>query len=133
MAKPGAGKKKMAAVKKKQWNNTQKSLHSTGRAISKGAKKGAKLGKKGCYIATCVYGSYDCPEVWVLRRFRDETLECSRLGRLFISLYYATSPSIVRLFGENAAVRALWRALLDRFVIKLKSTGICDKPYDDDK
>lgn len=26
--------------------------------------------KAGCYIATCVYGSYDCPQVWILRRFR---------------------------------------------------------------
>ena len=28
--------------------------------------------KQGCYIATCVYGSYDCPQVWILRRYRDE-------------------------------------------------------------
>ena len=28
----------------------------------------------GCYVATCVYGSYDCPQVWTLRRFRDNTL-----------------------------------------------------------
>ncbi len=28
----------------------------------------------GCYIATAVYGSYDCPEVWVLRRYRDYKL-----------------------------------------------------------
>ena len=27
-----------------------------------------------CYIATAVYGSYDCPQVWVLRRFRAEVL-----------------------------------------------------------
>lgn len=27
---------------------------------------------KACYIATSVYGSYDCPEVWTLRRFRDK-------------------------------------------------------------
>ncbi|MDR0918559.1 MAG: hypothetical protein LBM93_04840 [Oscillospiraceae bacterium] len=27
-----------------------------------------------CYIATAVYGSYDCPEVWTLRRFRDYIL-----------------------------------------------------------
>ena len=27
----------------------------------------------GCYIATCVYGSYDCPQVQTLRRFRDDT------------------------------------------------------------
>ena len=28
----------------------------------------------GCYVATAVYGSYDCPEVWTLRRYRDYTL-----------------------------------------------------------
>ena len=27
--------------------------------------------RKGDYISTCVYGSYDCPEGWMLRRFRD--------------------------------------------------------------
>ncbi|MFR9028073.1 MAG: DUF2726 domain-containing protein [Clostridium sp.] len=31
--------------------------------------------RRGCYIATAVYGSYDCPQVWVLRRFRDQILE----------------------------------------------------------
>ena len=28
----------------------------------------------GCYVATAVYGSYDCPQVWTLRRYRDDTL-----------------------------------------------------------
>ena len=27
--------------------------------------------KGGCYVATAVYGSYDCPQVWTLRRVRD--------------------------------------------------------------
>ena len=97
MAKPGAGKMKMKAVRQKQWNNTVKSLKSTGKAF----KVGGRRKKKGCYIATCVYGSYDCPEVWALRRFRDETLENNRAGRLFISLYYAISPTLVKLFGKN--------------------------------
>lgn len=38
----------------------------------------------GCYIATAVYGSYDCPEVWTLRRFRDNFLAENWLGRMFI-------------------------------------------------
>ena len=38
----------------------------------------------GCYIATCVYGSYDCPEVWTLRRYRDYTLDLTWYGRTFI-------------------------------------------------
>ena len=80
MAKAGAGKRKMAAQRKKQWNATTRSLKSTGRAL-----RGRKRRKKsGCYVATCVYGSYDCPEVWVLRRYRDYVLEESILGRAFI-------------------------------------------------
>ena len=37
----------------------------------------------GCYVATCVYGSYDCPQVWTLRRFRDDTLGSTWYGRAF--------------------------------------------------
>ena len=96
MAKAGAGKRKMAAQRKKQWNATTRSLKSTGRALRGGRRK-----KKGCYIATSVYGSYDCPEVWALRRFRDDTLEKTFLGRGFITLYYSISPTLVKIFGNN--------------------------------
>ncbi|BCN30374.1 hypothetical protein bsdtb5_16690 [Anaeromicropila herbilytica] len=37
--------------------------------------------KKGkCYIVTAVYGSYDYPQVWTLRRFRDFYLAKSWYG-----------------------------------------------------
>ena len=117
MAKAGAGKRKMAAQRKKQWNNTTKSLKSTGRALKKGWKKG----KKGCYVATCVYGSYDCPEVWTLRRFRDDTLDNSFVGKGFISLYYALSPILVELFGNSNVVKKHWKKMLDPFVSYLVS------------
>lgn len=55
----------------------------------------------GCYVATCVYGSYDCPEVWTLRRFRDNILEKHYLGRMFIKLYYAVSPKAVSLLANT--------------------------------
>ena len=65
----------------------------------------------GCYVATCVYGSYDCPQVWTLRRFRDNMLAESRPGRAFIRVYYAVSPTLVKWFGGDALVpRALSRA-----------------------
>ncbi|MBE7007110.1 MAG: hypothetical protein E7424_08230 [Ruminococcaceae bacterium] len=127
MAKPGAGKRKMAAQRKKQWNSTTKSLKSTGRAVKKGWKKG----KKACYVATCVYGSYDCPEVWVLRRFRDTVLDESILGKAFISVYYSVSPTIVKFAGNSEIIRMHWKRVLDKMVERLKRKGFDDKPYKD--
>lgn len=46
----------------------------------------------GCYIATACYGSYDAPEVQILRTFRDKKLVSSCWGRCFIRLYYRYSP-----------------------------------------
>lgn len=85
----------------------------------------------GCYVATSVYGSYDCPQVWTLRRFRDETLASTWYGRLFVYLYYAVSPHIVKLFGETSWFNIFWKSKLDKMVNKLQSRGFADTPYDD--
>lgn len=87
--------------------------------------------KGGCYIATAVYGSYDCPEVWVLRRFRDNMLAQTWFGRLFIKIYYAISPSMVRHFGEAKWFTDFWRNRLDDMISKLKQNGLSDAPYND--
>ena len=86
---------------------------------------------EGCYVATCVYGSYDCPQVWTLRRFRDDTLGKSALGRAFIRTYYATSPTIVRWFGDTGWFKKMWRGVLDRMVGRLNAEGVEDTPYQD--
>lgn len=85
----------------------------------------------GCYIATCVYGSYDCPEVWTLRRFRDYKLEESWVGRAFIRVYYAVSPKIVKLFGKTKWFNHFWRGKLDCMVKRLQKAGYEDTPYYD--
>lgn len=87
--------------------------------------------KGGCYVATAVYHSYDCPQVWTLRRFRDDTLGASWYGRAFVRLYYAVSPTLVRWFGETAWFQKLWRGPLDRLVAKLQAQGVEDTPYED--
>lgn len=76
----------------------------------------AKKKKEGCYIATAVYGSYDAPEVLVLRRFRDETLKRTMLGRGFIRTYYALSPALAQKLRTAARLNALVRKGLDFFV-----------------
>ena len=92
-------------------------------------KQGDKKG--GCYVATCVYGSYDCPEVWTLRRFRDNTLGSTWYGRAFIRTYYAISPTIVKWFGNTAWFKKMWRGTLDRMVKKLESNGVENTHYQD--
>lgn len=85
----------------------------------------------GCYIATCVYGSYDCPQVWTLRRFRDNTLASTWFGRVFIRVYYAISPMLVKWFGHTKWFKNLWRGKLDALIRKLQSEGVEDTPYSD--
>lgn len=87
--------------------------------------------KSGCYIATAVYGSYDCPEVWTLRRFRDNTLDRTWYGRAFIRAYYAVSPTLVRWFGKGSWFQALFRPMLDRLVDRLRQSGVEDTAYQD--
>lgn len=89
--------------------------------------------KSGCYIATAVYGSYDCPEVWTLRRYRDNTLATCWYGRMFVRLYYAVSPTLVKIFGTSNWFKQLWTPLLNKMVIKLNQSGVENTPYNDTK
>ncbi len=75
---------------------------------------------EGCYIASAVYGSYDCPQVWTLRRYRDYKLRQTTLGRLFVKLYYFISPKAVSAFGDNHLFKSFFKRLLDKKVSCLK-------------
>ncbi|MDE5995593.1 MAG: hypothetical protein K2G56_01610 [Eubacterium sp.] len=85
----------------------------------------------GCYVATAVYGSYDCPQVWTLRRYRDNQLAKTWYGRLFIHTYYAISPTIVKWFGNTKWFKDMWRGKLDKMVNDLQNSGVEDTPYND--
>lgn len=85
----------------------------------------------GCYVATAVYGSYDCPQVWTLRRYRDYTLAKSWYGRAFIRAYYAISPVLVKWFGRSRWFIKLCRGKLDKTVAKLQEKGFVSTPYED--
>ena len=98
--------------------------------LRKAAKKYNTV-EEGCYIATSVYGSYDCPEVWTLRRFRDYKLAKTWYGRAFIHCYYAISPTLVKWFGKTKWFQKFWRSWLDKMVNNLKTEGFEDTKYDD--
>lgn len=86
---------------------------------------------EGCYIATAVYGSYDCPQVWTLRRYRDNTLAKTWHGKAFIHFYYAISPTLVKCFGETNWFKRIWKPKLDKIVRRLIAEGVSSKPYYD--
>lgn len=73
----------------------------------------------GCYIATAVYGSYDAPQVLVLRRFRDDTLSRSISGRALVRAYYSLSPRVARHFGGIGVLNRAAKSFLNSLVARL--------------
>lgn len=100
-------------------------------AAANGATSSSTTNGGGCYVATAVYGSYDCPQVWVLRRYRDYTLAETWYGRAFIHIYYAISPTLVKWFGNTKWFTNLLKPTLDKKVSKLHRKGVADTPYQD--
>jgi hypothetical protein len=76
--------------------------------------------KEGCFIATVVYGGYDCSEVLYLRRVRDEILYRSIGGRLFIKFYYSWSPFVARLISGNDPILRFIKGYIDYLIMFLK-------------
>ena len=70
----------------------------------------------GCYIATMAYGDCDHAQVLILRKYRDEVLAKSVMGRQFIRFYYATSPYLVSVLGEHVHINFAIRKLLDKLI-----------------
>lgn len=119
---------KMGIVKDNSQNTVFKANFQSSPVIE---KVGEQQKKSGCYVATAVYGSYDCPEVWTLRRFRDYNLATTFFGRLFIMLYYAISPTLVKWFGDTKWFKRMWKSALDKMVENLKQKGYESTPYED--
>ena len=78
-----------------------------------------KSKSSGCYIATMAYGSYEHPQVVILRKFRDDILLNYLLGKLFVKLYYFTSPKIVYLLRNKILLNRIIRNILDKFIEKI--------------
>ena len=70
-------------------------------------------------MATAVYGSYEHPAVFVLRRYRDECLAGCRAGRTFIRIYYKVGPVLAPLVGQCEYMKGLCRCILDKVVCRI--------------
>lgn len=77
-------------------------------------------GGGGCFIATAAYGSYMNKDVMVLREFRDNVLLKSTLGRLFVDMYYKSSPPIANFIAGRPALMAATRLALAPVVFMVK-------------
>jgi YVTN family beta-propeller protein len=74
----------------------------------------------GCFIATAAYGSSMAGEVVTLRRFRDDHLMKSEVGRAFVRLYYRHSPAVADYIRKRESLRAAVRAGLWPLVAMIK-------------
>lgn len=76
------------------------------KAVLQGNNKITSIDKSdGCYIATATMGDFDDPVVVALREFRDNYLQYSTLGRIFIALYYRFSPPLARLIEDSTLLK----------------------------
>jgi len=74
-----------------------------------------------CFIATAVYGSPGAGEIVVLRRFRDEVLMNSTLGREWVKQYYRSSPPLAAFIARHDILRSGVRVIfIDPLVTTVK-------------
>jgi hypothetical protein len=76
--------------------------------------------KKGCFIATAVYGSRDAAQVQRFYQYRDCVLAKSFTGRFFIKFYYLVSPALAKWIDNKPIIKSFVRKyilekMLNRF------------------
>lgn len=73
--------------------------------------------KKGCFIATAVYGSHNALEVQQFYRLRDQVLAKSFFGRLFIRFYYSISPGLAKWIHNKPKLKSFFKKyILDKIL-----------------
>jgi hypothetical protein len=87
--------------------------------------------ESSCFIATACYGDYDAPEVFVLRKFRDEKLLKTYLGKVFVKLYYTFSPFFASLISKSESLKKVVRNyFLEPIVSKLQKHTMKNNQHD---
>ena len=78
-----------------------------------------------CFIATACFGR-DSEEVYLLKRWRDQSLRKSYIGRRFIGWYYGVGPTLSQYLKRHPIVRTTVKASLRGVVGVLKLLGFDD-------
>lgn len=83
-------------------------------------KSAPKKSGAGCFIATAVYPDPDAPQLSYLRRYRDESLKSTAVGRFGVDLYYRFSPPVANWLTRHPVCAALVRRALNVVVRRLE-------------
>jgi hypothetical protein len=103
------------------YNSNKSSLQSMYNQINNLIKNmNRSRNSDGCYIATVAYGSYEHPQVMVLRQFRDNILDKYILGKWFIKIYYRYSPELAKKLKDKKAANNIIRRILNVFIKIIK-------------
>jgi RNA polymerase subunit RPABC4/transcription elongation factor Spt4 len=94
-------------------------------SVSKDTDRSSET-SEDCFVATAVYSDPGHPDVCHLRRFRDETLRRSVLGRIFIAWYYRYGPDLAEYIEDTPFLKRGIRWTLGRLVGVLE--GGCSRP-----
>jgi hypothetical protein len=79
-----------------------------------------------CFVATAVYGNVNAPQVQTLRKFRDNVLMQSSIGKAFVNFYYSgagkKTADFIRehLPSTVPAIRRGLDVLVDRYTAQKK-------------
>lgn len=63
--------------------------------------------KSGCFIATATLGDYNHPYMLTFRIYRNDVLNNSSYGKIFIKVYYKLSPPIAKIIEKNKYLKVL--------------------------
>jgi subtilisin family serine protease len=80
-------------------------------------------GGGGCFIATAAFGTYQEPEVMVLRHFRDGSLLTNNAGRKFVQVYYKYSPPVADYIRDKPVLKTVVRGMLTPLIWTAKRMG----------
>lgn len=91
-------------------------------AVVKSFLQEATDGKSRCFIATAAF-QYTSPEVEILTKYRDEVLDKSFAGKIFIKTYYAISPSIATILDSYEPLRTPTRWAVRQIAEKINKAS----------
>ena len=114
-------KERMVRLWMKEFGINENEIRSVPQAASYGGGSDiTSTSTSGCFIATAAYGTPFAEEIDVLRNWRDNFLEASYPGRLFIRTYYTLSPPVADNISESDGKRRIVRTALGPIVKVLK-------------